>query len=70
MHLLFPADPDDPRAPDPDFAVEADAARAAGFGMLLFDFDALREGEARRAVSATESAPADSDAPTLALHRG
>jgi hypothetical protein len=48
MDLLFPCDYDDLTAPDPDFAVEVSAARAAGFVCHFFDFNALRAGEPYR----------------------
>ncbi|WP_395141351.1 hypothetical protein [Armatimonas sp.] len=48
MDILFPCDYGDLTAPDPDFAIEVSAARAAGFVCHFFDFNALRAGDAYR----------------------
>jgi hypothetical protein len=62
--LLVPADVLNPRRVDEHFAAEADAARAAGYGVALVDHDALaRDGEPRRAVARV---PGD----TTAVYRG
>ncbi|MEU4562380.1 ATP-grasp domain-containing protein [Actinoplanes sp. NPDC023936] len=60
MLLLVPADVLRPRRPDEHFAVEADAARAAGIDVAVIDHDALTRGDdADRAVSRV---PGGSDA--------
>jgi ATP-grasp domain, R2K clade family 3 len=43
--ILFPCQPGRPLEIDADFSFEGESATAAGFDFLLFDFDALREGE-------------------------
>ncbi|MFG2054444.1 ATP-grasp domain-containing protein [Micromonospora sp. NPDC048930] len=62
--LLFPADPLRPRRPDPHFAPEADAARAAGAPVALIDHDLLAAGgDPARAVAAVRT-------PGWAVYRG
>ncbi|WP_063759850.1 GNAT family N-acetyltransferase [Streptomyces sclerotialus] len=53
MTLLFllPGDPSPPGCPDPDFAREARAARAAGAHVAAVGLDALCAGDAARAVA-------------------
>lgn len=64
MLLLFPADPLRPRRPDPHFAPEADAARAAGAAVALVDHDLLTAGgDPARAVAAVRT-------PGRAVYRG
>ena len=48
MDILFPCDYNALTTPDPDFAIEVSAARAAGFVCHFFDFNALRAGDAYR----------------------
>ncbi|MBC8143381.1 MAG: ATP-grasp domain-containing protein [Armatimonadetes bacterium] len=67
MHLLFPSDLSDRHAPDADFEAEATAAQNAGFAVVLFSLERLREGNAASAVAATGDAPT---ANTPILHRG
>ena len=64
MYLLFPSDMYDKRIPDPDFADEAGAARDAGFAIVLYHMESLRDGDLRRALIATGNAP-ETDAPIL-----
>ncbi|MGW5670047.1 ATP-grasp domain-containing protein [Micromonospora sp. NPDC003776] len=64
MLLLFPADPLRPRRPDPHFAPEADATRAAGAAVALVDHDLLAAGgDPARAVAGVR-------APGHAVYRG
>lgn len=51
MAIIFPAEPFQPKRIDPDYAREGEAAHSAGLRSHLIDFEALLEGEARRAVS-------------------
>jgi hypothetical protein len=64
--ILFPCQPGRPLEIDADFSFEGEAATGAGFTYLLFDFDALREGEithAFRKIPKTENQ-------TALLYRG
>jgi hypothetical protein len=62
--LLVPADVLNPRRVDEHFAIEADAARAAGYDVALIDHDALvRGGDPRRAVAGVRGS-------TTAVYRG
>lgn len=51
MHVLFCADPLDPRRPDSLYADEADAAQSVGFARGVIDYEALVGGDAERAVA-------------------
>jgi hypothetical protein len=64
--ILFPCQPGRPLEIDADFSFEGEAATGVGFTYLLFDFDAIREGEithAFRKIPKTET-------PTMLLYRG
>jgi ATP-grasp domain, R2K clade family 3 len=64
--LLFPCQPGRPLEIDADFSFEGESATSAGFNFLLFDFDALREGEiahAFRKIPKTKE-------PIILLYRG
>jgi hypothetical protein len=50
MRILFPSNPLDPKAVDPAFAAELDAARAAGFETILLYAEDLDDGAFGRAV--------------------
>ncbi|WP_420117201.1 ATP-grasp domain-containing protein [Micromonospora sp.] len=60
MLLIVPADPLRPRRPDPHFAPEAQAARAAGHPVAVVDHDALAAG--RDVTRAVAGVPAADDA--------
>ncbi len=64
MFLLLPSDIYDKRAPDPDFADEAQAAARHGITVVLFHLESLRENDMRRAIIATPHAP-QPDTPLL-----
>jgi hypothetical protein len=66
--LLYCADPQAPGRPDPWFAAEAEAARAAGLDAALIAYEALVDGgDAEAAVRRV--APA-ADGPALGVYRG
>lgn len=46
MQVLFPSDPSSPRAVEPDFSVECDAARSAGFDVGVVDCELAMRGDA------------------------
>jgi hypothetical protein len=48
--VVFCADPTRPSRPDPDYAAEAAAAKAAGFRVELVDHDALVRGSPEDAL--------------------
>lgn len=64
--LLVPSDPLAPRAPDPHFAREADAARQAGMDVAVVDHDAILAGDVEAAVGRVPS----SDVGQTAWYRG
>lgn len=67
MKILFPSHPLHRWEPDPEYAGEWRAARAAGFTCELYDVDRLREGNAPEALRCC--APA-AEAGEAILHRG
>lgn len=67
MKILFPSHPLHRRQPDPEFAVEWQAATAAGFGCELYDVERLCEGNAPAALAQCAKAT-EPDEPIL--HRG
>lgn len=62
--VLFPSEPFSPREVDPEFEVEQNAARAAGFATALLDHTRVVEGDAAGAVGRV---PENADA---VLYRG
>jgi hypothetical protein len=67
MKILFPNHPLKATVPDPDYQLEADAARDAGFQYELYSLEDLRAGEAQKA---TRSCSAASSKGELIIHRG
>jgi ATP-grasp domain, R2K clade family 3 len=64
VQILFPSLPIAPRAPDPDYAPEFQAARDAGFSCQLYELEALRAQDVRAALKACRPAP-QPDTPIL-----
>jgi hypothetical protein len=50
MTILFPNHPLKARLPDPDYELEFEAAKAAGFRCEVFNLEALREGDVTAAL--------------------
>lgn len=50
MKVLFPNHPLKARLPDPDYEIELEAARNAGFECELYSFEDLRGGDAAQAT--------------------
>lgn len=57
VEMLFPSLPFAPASPDPDFAAEYVAARAAGFRCSLYELESLRAGDLRNAFRRCPPAP-------------
>jgi hypothetical protein len=51
MKILFPCHPLKRRAVDPDFEAEAEAADEAGFGLVLYNLDVLRNNDVDGALT-------------------
>lgn len=66
MYLLLPNNLLEPRQADPHFAAEAQAAKNAGFPILLYSFEQLRSTQSGARIIKT-AAPAPG---TPVLHRG
>lgn len=55
MTILFPSGTLNPRAVEPDFEAQLQAAQEAGLGSQLLDFDALTQGDISRALRMVRS---------------
>jgi len=64
--IVFCSDPTRPARPDPDYAAETDAARAAGFSIEAVDHDSLVKGDA----AATAGRIPRRAAREIAIYRG
>lgn len=65
-HILYCADPFEPKKVDPDYEAEMTAASRNGFSVLLFAFDALVNGET---AAATKNIPVSGSLITV-IYRG